>query len=149
MDETDRKILRILMADAATPIAQIAYRVNLSQTPSWNRIHRMESDGTIKGRVAVVDPIRVGIEVTVFVEVEAASRDAAWVAQFRETVSGMGEVMEFYRLAGDGGYLLKVQVPNAAAYDAFHERLVARVSARKVTSHFALETLFARSVLPI
>lgn len=149
MDETDRKILRLLMADAATPIAQIAHRVNLSQTPAWNRIRRMEADGTIKGRVAVVDPARVGVPVTVFVEVEAARHDAEATRCFHEVVAEMPEAMELYRVAGDADYLLKLQVADAPGYDAVYRRLVERLPAKRVSARFALETLLARTVLPI
>lgn len=82
LDMTDRKILTELMRDATQSVAQIADRVGLTQTPCWKRIQRLETSGVVTGRVAIVDPARVGLGITVFVEVEAADHSEAWRATF-------------------------------------------------------------------
>ena len=148
MDKTDQKILRILQADSSTPIAEIARQVNLSQTPCWNRIRRMETEGVIKGRVALVDPRKVGLGLTAFVAVEAVNHSREWTISFRRLIQSMPEVMESYRMAGDIDYLLRVVVPDMDAFDDFYNRLIEGSSPKNVTSRFSMEVLSARTVLP-
>ena len=149
MDKTDLKILRILQADASKPIAEIARLVNLSQTPCWNRIRRMEAEGVIKGRVALVDSRKVGLGLTAFVAVEAQHHNREWAANFRRLVQSMPEVMESFRMAGDIDYLLRVVVPDMDAFDDFYNRLIDGAAPKNVTSRFSMETVSTRTVLPL
>ncbi len=148
LDSTDRHILRILQADASKPIAEIARQVNLSQTPCWNRIRRMEAEGVITARVALVDPRKVGLGLTVFVAIEATNHSTEWTDVFKRLVRSMPEVMDFYRMAGEVDYLLRVVVPSMEAYDAFYNRLIDGISLKNVTSRFCMELLSSRTVLP-
>lgn len=148
MDKTDQKILRILQADATVPIAEVARQVNLSPTPCWNRIRKLESEGVITGRVALVDPVKVGLGLTVFVAIQAGEHSLDWIEAFRLRLQDMPEVMDVYRLAGDVDYLLRVVVADMAAYDAFYARLIAGLALKGVTSRFAMERLAGRTVLP-
>jgi Lrp/AsnC family transcriptional regulator len=149
LDQIDRKILAELMRDATQPIVAIAERVGLSQTPCWKRIQRLEQAGVITGRIAVVDPARVGLGLTVYVAVEAPDHSADWRARFAETVAAMPEIMEVNRMAGDMDYLMRVVVTDIAAFDAFYRRLTDAVPIKDLTSHFALERLKATSVYPV
>ncbi|MBE2275203.1 MAG: Lrp/AsnC family transcriptional regulator [Rhodobacteraceae bacterium] len=149
LDRIDRKILCELMRDATLPIAQLAERVGLSQTPCWKRIQKLEAAGIITGRVALVDPGRVGLGLTVFVEVRAADHTPGWRQAFAAFVSGLAEIIEVHRLAGETDYLLKVVVRDMAAYDAFYLDLTRRVPCRDVTSNFSMERMKATTVLPI
>nr|WP_246529131.1 Lrp/AsnC family transcriptional regulator [Microvirga zambiensis] len=141
MDATDTKILRFLQEDASISIAELAQRVNLSQTPCWKRIQRLEASGIIKGRVALVDPEKIGLSLTAFVSVEAYDHTEAWTQRFAEFVATLPEVMEFYRMAGDVDYILRVVVPDMAAYDGFYKRLIGAVPLKNVTSRFAMERI--------
>jgi Lrp/AsnC family transcriptional regulator len=141
MDRIDRDILRILQADANVPIAAIADKVGLSQTPCWKRIRRLEQTGVIEKRVALVNPEKIGLGITVFVSVQAPDHSEDWLAAFADKVSAMPEVMEFYRMAGDVDYMLRVVVSDMPAYDAFYKRLIATVSLKNVTSRFAMERI--------
>jgi Lrp/AsnC family transcriptional regulator len=141
MDRIDRDILRILQADANIPIATIADKVGLSQTPCWKRIRRLEQTGVIEKRVALVNPEKIGLGITVFVSVQAPDHSEGWLSSFAETVSAMPEVMEFYRMAGDVDYMLRVVVSDMPAYDAFYKRLIGTVSLKSVTSRFAMERI--------
>lgn len=141
LDRVDREILRILQADANVPIATIADRVGLSQTPCWKRIRRLELDGVITRRVALVDPTKIGLGLTVFVSVQSPDHSEAWLTGFADTVSAMPEVMEFYRMAGDVDYMLRVVVSDMAAYDGFYKRLIAAAPLKSVTSRFAMERI--------
>src|SRR5579859_6060743 len=107
LDAIDRKILTVLQQDASLSVAEIGDRVGLSSTPCWKRIQRLEADGVIQRRVALVDQNKIGLGITVFVSVESADHSEAWLQKFAEAVSAMPEVMEFYRMAGDVDYMLR------------------------------------------
>jgi Lrp/AsnC family transcriptional regulator len=149
MDATDRKILSLLQADASLSIAEIADRVNLSQTPCWKRIQKLEAQGVITGRVALVAPEKIGLGLTVFVSIETGDHSAAWLDRFATTVAAMPEVMDFYRMAGDVDYLLRVAVADMAAYDAFYKRLIGIAPLKNVTSRFAMERIKATTAFPV
>jgi Lrp/AsnC family transcriptional regulator len=149
LDGTDRKILALLQEDASLSVAEIGSRVGLSSTPCWKRIQRLEADGVIQRRVALVDQDRIGLGITVFVSVETGDHSQDWLARFAETVGAMPEVMEFYRMAGDVDYMLRVVVPDIAGYDTFYKKLIASVPLKNVTSRFAMEKIKATTALPI
>ena len=149
MDAIDRKILAVLQENAALSVAEIGSRVGLSSTPCWKRIQRLEADGVIQRRVALVDQDRIGLGVTVFVSVETGDHSQDWLERFAKTVGAMPEVMEFYRMAGDVDYMLRVVVPDIAGYDAFYKRLIASVPLSNVTSRFAMEKIKSTTALPI
>src|SRR5947209_11813325 len=110
IDRLDREILRLLVIDASLSLAEIAGRVGLTPTPCWKRIRRMEQAGIIQRRVAVVDPAKVGMPVSVFVEIETADHSEAWLARFARVVSEMPEIVDAWRMSGDVDYLLHVMV---------------------------------------
>jgi Lrp/AsnC family transcriptional regulator len=105
MDAIDRKILHELQRDASLSVAEIGNRVGLSSTPCWKRIQKLESDGVIEKRVALVNQDKVGLGVTVFVSIETGDHSESWLKAFAEHVGAMPEVMEFYRMAGDVDYM--------------------------------------------
>jgi Lrp/AsnC family transcriptional regulator len=141
MDETDREILRLLAHDATLSLAEIAAKVGLTPTPCWKRIRRLEEAGVITGRVAVLDPDRVGLPVSVFVALETADHSAAWLQRFAAIVAEMPEIVQAWRMSGDVDYLLLVVLPELSAYDAFYQKLISAVPLRNVTSRFALERM--------
>ncbi|MGS1018159.1 Lrp/AsnC family transcriptional regulator [Allosphingosinicella humi] len=149
MDQTDLKILAILQEDASMPVAEIASRVNLSQTPCWRRIQRLERDGVIERRVAILNPESIGLGLSIFVEIETSDHSAEWLERFSETLAGMPEVMEVYRMAGDVDYLLRIAVSNMADYDDFYRRLIAGVPLKNVTSRFAMERVKSTTAYPL
>ena len=149
MDTTDRKILAILQEDASLSIAEVASRVNLSQTPCWRRIQKLEDAGIIRGRVALVDPEALGLGLTAFVEIETGDHSKDWLQRFADAIAAMPEVMGFYRMAGDVDYLLQVTVANMAAYDTFYQRLIDMVPLKNVTSRFAMETVKSTTAYPL
>lgn len=149
MDHTDLKILAILQEDASVPVTEIGSRVNLSQTPTWRRIQRLEEQGVIQRRVALLDPVAIGLDITVFVDIQTNDHSAEWLARFAEAISEMPEVMEVYRMAGDIDYLLRVSVGSMTAYDAFYRKLIAMVPLKNVTSRFAMERVKATTAYPL
>jgi Lrp/AsnC family transcriptional regulator len=149
MDAIDRKILSVMQEDASLSVAEIGSRVGLSSTPCWKRIQRLESDGVITKRVALIESTKIGLGITVFVSIETGDHSQNWLARFAETVGAMPEVMEFYRMAGDVDYMLRVVVSDIAGYDAFYKKLISTVSLKNVTSRFAMEKIKATTALPI
>jgi len=149
MDTIDRKILELLQRDATLSIAEIGAQVGLSQTPCWKRIQRLEAQGVIERRVALLNPEKLGLGLTVFVSIETGDHSHDWLKRFADTVSAMPEVVEIYRMAGDVDYMLRVVVADMQAYDALYKRLIAAIPLKNVTSRFAMERVKATTVLPI
>jgi len=149
MDSTDRKILAIIQDDASLAVAEVAARVNLSQTPCWRRIQKLEESGVIEKRVALVDPQALGLDLAVFVEVQSPDHSKEWMDKFAEVLATMPEVMEVYRMAGDVDYLLRINVANMAAYDEFYQRLIEAVPLKNVTSRFAMERVKYTTAYPV
>lgn len=149
LDRIDRKILYELMHDATIPIAQLAERVGLSQTPCWKRVQKLEAARILTSRVALVDPVKLGLGLTVFVEIEAADHTQEWRDGFAAFVGGLPEVVQVHRMAGDVDYLLKVVVADMAAYDAFYLHLTKSLHCRNVTSKFSMERIKTTTAWPI
>jgi Lrp/AsnC family transcriptional regulator len=149
MDHTDLKILAILQDDASLSVAEVANRVNLSQTPAWRRIQRLEEKGVIERRVAILNPESIGLGLSVFVEIETGDHSAEWLGKFADAVSRMPEVMEIYRMAGDVDYLLRIAVSDMAAYDNFYKKLIETVPLKNVTSRFAMERVKSTTAYPL
>ena len=149
MDAVDRKILAVVQEDASLSVAEVGQRVGLSSTPCWKRLQRLEADGVIMRRVALVNPDKLGLGITVFVSVETNDHSQEWLKRFAEVVGAMPEVMEFYRMAGDVDYMLRVVVPDMAGYDAFYKKLIGTVPLKNVTSRFAMERIKQTTALPI
>ncbi len=149
-DAIDRAILRLLQRDAGLSLADIAKEVGLTPTPCWKRIRRMEHEGVVTGRVALVAAEKVGLGVSVFVAIETGDHSAPWIERFAEIVGQMPEIVECWRLGGDVDYMLRVVVQDMQAFDGFYRRLTAQVpSLRKVTSRFAMERVKSTTALPI
>lgn len=149
LDLIDRKIVAELMADATLPIAQIADKAGLSQTPAWKRIQKLEATGVITRRVALADPAKLGFGLTVFVGIEAPDHSPDWRDAFARAVDGIPEIMEVYRMAGELDYLLRVAVQDMAAFDGLYKRLTDAVPIKNVTSHFAMERMKFTTAYPV
>ena len=149
LDLIDRKIVAELMADATQPVARIADRAGLSQTPCWKRIQKLEANGVLTARVALADPAKLGFGLTVFVGIEAPDHSAAWREAFLAAVNSIPEIMESWRMAGEMDYLLRIAVPDMAAYDALYKRLTDAVPIKNVTSHFAMERMKYTTAYPV
>jgi Lrp/AsnC family transcriptional regulator len=149
LDRIDRKILTLLQKDATMPVAEIGRKVGLSTTPCWRRIQKMEEDGVIKRRVAVLDPVKVNAGVTVFMAVKTNEHNDVWYRKFAAAVDDFPEVVEFYRMSGEVDYLLRVVVPDIAAYDAFYKKLIGKIALTNVNSSFAMEQIKYTTALPL
>src|SRR5450830_1917071 len=149
MDAIDRKILAVVQQDASLSVAEIGQRVGLSSTPCWKRLQRLAADLAITRRGALIAPEKVGRGITVLASIETEDHSQEWLSRFAEVVSAMPEVMEFYRMAGDVDYMLRVVVPDIQGYDTFYKKLIATVPLKNVTSRFAMERIKSTTALPI
>ena len=149
VDRLDRRILQILQEDATIPVAEIGRRVGLSTTPCWRRIQRLEEEGVIVGRVALLDPKKVNVKVTAFVSVTTNQHNDEWRRRFGEVVREMPEVVEFYRMAGKVDYQLRVVVPDIEAYAAFYKRLISTIDIYDVSTAFAMEQIKYTTQVPL
>ena len=149
MDHTDLKILSLLQQDATRSVAEIAEQVNLSVTPCWRRIQKLKDDGVIARNAVLLDPLALGLKLTVFVSIKTNRHDLNWLEKFALGVKDMPEVMEFYRMTGETDYLLKVVVPDIAGFDLVYKKLIQVAELFDVSSSFAMEELKYTTALPL
>lgn len=149
MDRIDRSILAFLQQDASLSVAEVAERVGLSTTPCWRRIQKLEKDGVIRRRVALLDAAKLNCGVTVFVRLRTSQHNYDWLENFSKAVENMEEVVEFYRMSGDVDYLLRIVVADIASYDAVYKRLIKAADFAEVSSSFALEEIKNTTALPL
>ena len=149
LDAFDIKILNLLQRDATMPLAEISAQVGLSSTPCWRRIQKLEEAGVIRKRVALLDREALNVGVTVFVAIRTQQHNARWLKDFARAVIGFPEVVDCYRMSGDIDYLLRLALPDIAAYDAVYKRLIAKIELSDVTSMFAMEQIKSTTELPL
>jgi Lrp/AsnC family transcriptional regulator len=149
MDDTDREILRCVQEDALITLDELGSRVGLTSTPCWKRIQKLEEAGVIQRRVALLDPEKLNLSLTAFVAIRTNEHEPEWLERFAEAVVDFPEVVELYRMSGDVDYLLRVVVPNIAAYDAVYKRLISAVKLYDVSSSFAMERIKYTTALPL
>ncbi len=149
LDKMDRNILAILQTDCTMPVAEIGRQVGLSTTPCWRRIQKMEDQGIIQRRVALLDPKMVNAGVTVFVSISTSQHEQNWLDRFHEAIQKFPEVVEFYRMSGQVDYLLRVVVPDIEHYDIFYKKLISSIELSDVSSSFAMEQIKFTTELPL
>lgn len=149
IDNMDRRILSVLQADATLSMDALAERVALSRNACWRRIKALETAGVIKGRVALVDPKRVGLGLEALVMIRSATHDADWMIRFDRALRSLPEVTAAHRMSGDLDYVLRVQVADMAGYDAFYKRLISQVPVSDISASFVMETLKDSPAVPL
>lgn len=149
LDSFDRKLLSLLQKDASLSVAELGENVGLSTTPCWKRLKRLEDEGYIERRVALVNRTKVGFPVTVFVSIRTNQHDEVWLAEFARVTAGFPEIVELYRMSGEVDYLMKVIVPDIEGYDRFYKRLIRAIKLTDVSSAFAMEQIKYSTEVPI
>ena len=150
LDEIDRKILRELQANARISNAQLADRVGLSAAPCLRRVSALEDSGVIRRHVTLLDPAAVSLAVTVFVQITLDLQLENRLDAFEKAILRRPEVMECYLMTGDSDYLLRVVVPDVAAYERFLKDSLTRIEAvAGIKSSFALKQVKYSTALPI
>ncbi len=149
LDDADKRLLRLVQEDASLSLDEMAQRTAMSTNTVWRRLKRLEDEGVLLRRVALVDPARVGAGVTVFVAVRTNDHSDEWLEGFARAVRTIPEVVEFYRMAGETDYLLKLAVASIADYDRVYRKLIRSARLHDVSSTFAMETIKYTTALPI
>ena len=145
MDSTDLELLTLIQRDDSISLEDMAAHVGLSKTPCWRRIQKLEQQGYVRKRVALLDSDKFNLGVSV----KTNQHDANWLDNFSDVVAQFPEVVEFYRMAGEYDYLLRVLVSDIKAYDEFYKRLISATSLTDVTSNFAMEQIKWTTELPL
>lgn len=149
LDSIDWAILGVLQHDASIPVHEVGDRVGLSSNACWRRIKRLEDSGIIARRVALLDPVKLGLATTVFVAIRTNRHDPAWLEAFSKGIAAIEEISECHRMAGDVDYLLKIVVRDIAHYDRIYRKLIAAVpDIADVSSSFSMEQMKATTALP-
>ncbi|WP_127900500.1 Lrp/AsnC family transcriptional regulator [Solirhodobacter olei] len=150
MDDIDRRIVAALQRDGRITNVELAELVGLSPTPCARRVARLEAEEVITGYGARVDPVRVGLPVSIFVSVELERQDREAITTFERAVVTLPEVMECYLMTGSRDILLRVVAEDLTTFNHFlEERLMRLPGIRSIRSNFALRTLIRRQSLPL
>ena len=149
IDKIDKAILGILQGNATASLQEVSEQVSLSTTPCWRRIQRLENEGFIRQRVALLDADKLNVGVTVFVSVRTREHNEKWFNHFTSVVAAIPQIVEFYRMSGNIDYLLRVVVPDIKGYDAVYKRLIREVELSDVSSSFAMEQIKYTTSLPL
>lgn len=149
LDEIDRRILRILQQDASLSVDRIAEEAILSRNACWRRVKRMEENGVIRARVALVDPEALGLGLAVIVMIRTNAHEPEWLGRFDRAVRAMPQIVGAYRMTGDLDYMLRVRVGSVADYDRFYRDLVNRVPVADISASFVMEEIRETTALPV
>jgi len=150
LDKKDRQILSLLQEDATLSLAALADKVSMSTTPCWKRVKRLEDEGVISKRVALLNPLMVDLPTSIFMTLSVSNHERKWMEQFKQVVGDFDEVMEVYRMTGEFDYMLRVQARDIQSFDSFYKRLMEKLDGiSKVTSSFAMEIIKYTTALPL
>ncbi|WP_448955466.1 Lrp/AsnC family transcriptional regulator [Labrys neptuniae] len=149
LDAIDLKILREVQADAALALADLADRVGISPTPCWRRLQRLEQQGVIRKKVALLDRRQLNVGITVFIAIRTSQHNADWLEAFSQAVRDIPEIVDVYRMSGEIDYLLRAYVPDIESYDSVYKKLISKVALTDVTSMFAMEELKSTTEVPL
>ena len=150
MDNIDKKILSELQKNAVIPLSELSKRTGISKTPCWNRIRKMEEEGTIKSRVTILDNQKINLNIVVFLSVSVSSHSKEWIIDFQKILTRYDQIIEAYRLTGSStDYLLKIVAPSIEEYDKFQQHLINEVKFTKMSSSIALKEIKKIHSLPL
>jgi Lrp/AsnC family transcriptional regulator len=149
IDDLDRKILRELQRDCSIPVEELGERIGLSRNACWRRVKRLEADGYIRARVALVDPAKVGLGLEVFIAVKTDAHEPDWLDKFAKAMRDVPAVIGAYRMTGELDYLIRARVGDIKDYDALYQQLIRRVPMSDVSASFVMEEIKEVTALPV
>jgi Lrp/AsnC family transcriptional regulator len=149
LDAADKRILKALQADATLSLDALAELAHISRNACWRRVQALEAAGTIRRRVALLDPKALDLGLVVLIHIRANQHSAGWAEQFRKTVLSLPEILAAYRTAGDIDYILQARVPNVAGYDTLYKKLIGMIELSDVSAHFVMEEMKNTWELPV
>ena len=150
IDDTDRRILNVLQKQGRISNADLAERVNLSASACHRRVQRLEDEGWIKDYVALLDPRKVNVPATIFVEITLSAQADEVLEAFEKAVARIPDVLECHLMAGTADYILKVVAENTDDFARIHRQYLTRLpGVAQMQSSFALRTVFKSTALPL
>ncbi|MBB5222739.1 Lrp/AsnC family transcriptional regulator [Amaricoccus macauensis] len=149
IDHVDAAILRALQRDSSLSQRALAEEVGLSQNACWRRLQAIRDRGLIVGHSLRVDRAMLALDIVAFVVLRTRRHSREWLETFRQHVSSIPEVVDFYRISGEYDYMLKVVTHDIASYDRFYQRLIEKVELETVTTYFAMEAIVEQRPFPI
>ncbi|WP_299417002.1 Lrp/AsnC family transcriptional regulator [uncultured Sulfitobacter sp.] len=149
IDTFDHKILAALQRDATRSMDDLSVEIGLSRNACWRRIRALETAGIIKGRVALVDAAKVGLGLTVFMQIRTNAHAPDWLRKFSTATKALPEIQGVYRMSGDLDYLIRARVADMAGYDRLYQMLIARVELSDVSASFVMEEIKETTALPL
>lgn len=149
LDERDRKILTILQIDGSIAVSALADQVSLSLSACSRRIQRLEDEGYIERRIAVLNRHRMGLPTTLFALIKTAHHADDWIENFKRAISDIPEVVEAHRLTGNFDYILKIVLPSVEHYDVIYKQIVRRIELFDVSASISMELMKAGTALPV
>lgn len=149
LDQIDRSLLRALQRDSRLSQRDLADEVGLSQNACWRRLKALNESGLIKKHTIRLDPGDVGLNLTVFVMIRTRHHSRDWLQSFRKEVSAIPNVIDFYRVAGDYDYMMKIIAEDMNAFDRIYQRLIDKIDLETVTSYMTMEAIADARDLPL
>ena len=150
VDQIDRRILNVLQRSGRISNADLADEVNLSASACHLRVQRLEKDGFIKNYVALLDPRKLDVPTTVFVEITLSAQADEVLENFEKAVARIPDVLECHLMAGTADYILKVVAENTEDFARIHRQYLTRLpGVAQMQSSFALRTVFKTTALPL
>lgn len=148
IDRTDKAILTLLQRDATLSVGEIAERVAISKTACWRRIQALDQQGVIDRRVALLEPSKVNLPLTVYIAVRTNQHNDDWAQRFQQLLDAIPEVLEVCRMSGDLDYLIKAVVTDMAGYDRLYKKLI-KADLYDVSASFVMEQMKSTTELPL
>lgn len=148
-DPMDRKILIALQENADLALEDLGARVGLSRNAVWRRVKALEAAGVIRRRVALLDPEKLGLGLTVFMMIRTERHAPDWLDRFAAATRDMPEILGAYRMSGELDYLVRARVADVRAYDRLYQDLIGRIDLADVSASFVMEELKETTELPL
>jgi Lrp/AsnC family transcriptional regulator len=149
LDDIDRRLLTELQLDASESLEKLGERVGISRNACWNRVRRLEEAGIIKARIALIEPSRINLALSVFIAIKTNEHDPKWAETFSKATRAIPEILGVYRTAGELDYLIHARVPDMPAYDALYQRLIRKVRLAEVSASFVMQEIKETTALPL
>ena len=149
IDHIDHSILSTMQTHPGLSQRDLAAHVGLSHNACWRRLKRLQEAGIVQGLTPALDRHALGLDLVVFMMVRTRHHSKDWLKAFRDEVTRIPEVVDFYRIAGDYDYMLKVITRDMAGYDKVYRRLIDTIDLDTVTSYFAMEAIAEGRPLPL
>lgn len=149
IDDADRRILKQLQRDAGQSLDQLGAAVGLSRNACWRRVRAMETAGIIRGRVCLLDPEKLGLGLSVIMQIRTNQHAPDWLARFSSATRDMPEILGVYRMTGDLDYLIRARVSDMKDYDRLYRQLIRKIPLSDVSASFVMEEIKETTELPL